>query len=79
MKKCVRNECNYFFFCFLPGTFLAGGAENGFLWMVEPNLMILAGSSPLQFTSEKIRLVLFSLDSKHLVCVVRVSHMHRNV
>ncbi|EAL39736.2 AGAP007799-PA [Anopheles gambiae str. PEST] len=38
------------------GTFLAGGAENGFLWMVEPNLMILAGSSPLQFTSEKIRL-----------------------
>uniref|UniRef100_A0ABK8FMR7 Cilia- and flagella-associated protein 251 n=1 Tax=Anopheles gambiae TaxID=7165 RepID=A0ABK8FMR7_ANOGA len=51
------------------GTFLAGGAENGFLWMVEPNLMILAGSSPLQFTSEKIRLVLFSLDSKHLVCV----------
>uniref|UniRef100_A0A182TKH4 WD repeat-containing protein on Y chromosome n=1 Tax=Anopheles melas TaxID=34690 RepID=A0A182TKH4_9DIPT len=50
------------------GTFLAGGAENGFLWMVEPNLMILAGSSPLQFTSEKIRLVLFSLDSKHLVC-----------
>uniref|UniRef100_A0A6E8VTE8 Cilia- and flagella-associated protein 251 n=1 Tax=Anopheles coluzzii TaxID=1518534 RepID=A0A6E8VTE8_ANOCL len=38
------------------GTFMAGGAENGFLWMVEPNLMILAGSSPLQFTSEKIRL-----------------------
>ncbi|XP_050076982.1 cilia- and flagella-associated protein 251-like [Anopheles maculipalpis] len=51
------------------GTFLAGGAENGFLWMVEPNLMILAGSGPLQFTSEKLRSVLFSEDSKHIVCV----------
>uniref|UniRef100_A0A182K0D0 Cilia- and flagella-associated protein 251 n=1 Tax=Anopheles christyi TaxID=43041 RepID=A0A182K0D0_9DIPT len=51
------------------GTFLAGGAENGYLWMVEPNLMILAGSSPFQFTNEKIRLVLFSEDSKYLTCV----------
>uniref|UniRef100_A0A182W7R6 Cilia- and flagella-associated protein 251 n=1 Tax=Anopheles minimus TaxID=112268 RepID=A0A182W7R6_9DIPT len=51
------------------GTFLAGGAENGFVWMVEPNLLILAGSGPLQFTCEKIRLVLFSEDSKHLVAV----------
>ncbi|XP_053665664.1 cilia- and flagella-associated protein 251-like [Anopheles marshallii] len=51
------------------GTFLAGGAENGFLWMVEPNLLILTGSGPVQFTGEKIRLVMFSEDSKHLVCV----------
>uniref|UniRef100_A0A182QAM8 WD repeat-containing protein on Y chromosome n=1 Tax=Anopheles farauti TaxID=69004 RepID=A0A182QAM8_9DIPT len=51
------------------GTYLAGGAENGYLWMVEPNLMILTGGSPLQFCSEKIRLVMFSDDSKYLLCV----------
>uniref|UniRef100_A0A182M6H8 Cilia- and flagella-associated protein 251 n=1 Tax=Anopheles culicifacies TaxID=139723 RepID=A0A182M6H8_9DIPT len=56
------------------GTFLAGGAENGYLWMVEPNLLILAGSSPLQFTGEKIRVVLFSEDSKHLICVKMVHY-----
>uniref|UniRef100_A0A182MZC4 Cilia- and flagella-associated protein 251 n=1 Tax=Anopheles dirus TaxID=7168 RepID=A0A182MZC4_9DIPT len=51
------------------GTYLAGGAENGYLWMAEPNLMILTGNSPLQFSSEKIRLVLFSEDSQYLLCV----------
>uniref|UniRef100_A0A182IZ25 Cilia- and flagella-associated protein 251 n=1 Tax=Anopheles atroparvus TaxID=41427 RepID=A0A182IZ25_ANOAO len=51
------------------GTFLAGGAENGYLWMVEPNVMILAGASPLQIINDKIRRVLFSPDSKSLLCV----------
>ncbi|XP_058122376.1 cilia- and flagella-associated protein 251-like [Anopheles ziemanni] len=51
------------------GTFLAGGAENGYLWMVEPNIMILAGASPLQFVNDKIRRVMFSSDSKSLLCV----------
>ncbi|KFB37619.1 AGAP007799-PA-like protein [Anopheles sinensis] len=51
------------------GTFLAGGAENGYLWMVEPNIMILTGASPLQFVNDKIRRVMFSSDSKSLLCV----------
>ncbi|XP_053673780.1 cilia- and flagella-associated protein 251-like [Anopheles nili] len=51
------------------GTYLAGGAENGYLWLVEPTMMILSGSSPLQFSGEKIRQVLFSVNSKHLLCV----------
>ncbi|XP_049548425.1 cilia- and flagella-associated protein 251-like [Anopheles darlingi] len=51
------------------GTFLAGGAENGYLWMVEPSVMILSASSPLQFSNEKLRMIMFSSDSKYLVCV----------
>ncbi|XP_052864152.1 cilia- and flagella-associated protein 251-like [Anopheles cruzii] len=51
------------------GTFLAGGAENGYIWMIDPNIMVVNAGSPLQFTNEKLRLVKFSSDCKYLVCV----------
>ncbi|XP_050094670.1 cilia- and flagella-associated protein 251-like [Anopheles aquasalis] len=57
------------------GTFLAGGAENGYLWMIEPSVMILSANSPLQFSNEKLRMIMFSGDSKHLVCVEELNNI----
>ncbi|XP_035775052.1 cilia- and flagella-associated protein 251-like [Anopheles albimanus] len=57
------------------GTFLAGGAENGYLWMIEPSVMILSANSPLQFSNEKLRMIMFSSDSKHLVCVEELNNI----
>uniref|UniRef100_A0A182P0D7 Cilia- and flagella-associated protein 251 n=1 Tax=Anopheles epiroticus TaxID=199890 RepID=A0A182P0D7_9DIPT len=64
------------------GMFLAGGAENGYLWMVVPNLSILPANNPLQITNEKIRYVLFSEDSKYLICVDKsntITLIHREL
>ncbi|XP_055636324.1 cilia- and flagella-associated protein 251-like isoform X2 [Toxorhynchites rutilus septentrionalis] len=49
------------------GTFLVGGAENGYIWVINPATMIISEESPLQYTDEKIHLILFSPDSKFIV------------
>ncbi|XP_058819321.1 cilia- and flagella-associated protein 251-like isoform X2 [Topomyia yanbarensis] len=46
------------------GTFLVGGAENGYIWMINPTTMIISGEAPLQFGGEKINQLVFSPDSK---------------
>ncbi|XP_058446746.1 cilia- and flagella-associated protein 251-like isoform X2 [Malaya genurostris] len=46
------------------GTFLVGGAENGYIWLINPSTMIISGESPVQFSSEKINQLMFSPDSK---------------
>ncbi|XP_065084158.1 cilia- and flagella-associated protein 251-like [Ochlerotatus camptorhynchus] len=51
--------------CYSPcGTYLAGGAENGYIWVVNPETMIISADSPLQYNSENIRFLKFSPDSK---------------
>ncbi|XP_039440195.1 cilia- and flagella-associated protein 251-like [Culex pipiens pallens] len=49
------------------GTFLVGGAENGYIWAINPATMIISEDSPLQYSCEKIRQLVFAPDSKLLV------------
>ncbi|XP_053692019.1 cilia- and flagella-associated protein 251-like [Sabethes cyaneus] len=49
------------------GIYLVGGAENGFIWMINPVTMVISEDSPLQFGNEKIRQAVFSPDSRFVV------------
>lgn len=55
----------------VSGTFLVGGAENGYIWVINPATMIISEDSPLQYSDEKIRLLVFSPDSKFIVFTVK--------
>ncbi|EAT36551.1 AAEL011373-PA [Aedes aegypti] len=51
------------------GTYLVGGAENGYIWVINPATMIISSDSPLQYTIEKIIFLNFTPDSKYIIFV----------
>ncbi|XP_055546832.1 cilia- and flagella-associated protein 251-like isoform X2 [Wyeomyia smithii] len=52
------------------GIYLAGGAENGYIWIINPATMIINANSPLQFGNEKICQLVFSPESRFIVFTV---------
>ncbi|XP_055596015.1 cilia- and flagella-associated protein 251-like isoform X2 [Uranotaenia lowii] len=49
------------------GSVLLGGAENGFIWIINPDTMLIQDGSPLEFGTEKIHLLVFAPDSKRCI------------